>query len=92
MNTTAQAGAATTAPAAGRRATRTGYLLAAIQTSGSPVTTQQAEQLLAASPFSSHRNSARKSLRTLTRDGLLTATDTNGRRTYRLNQQRSAAA
>jgi hypothetical protein len=72
--------------------TRTGYLLAALQAQPGPVTTADAEQLLATSPFSCHRNSARKSLRTLTRDGLLTARNENGRRTYRLNEQRSAAA
>jgi hypothetical protein len=72
--------------------TRTAYLYAALAAAPGPVTTHDAEQLLATSPFSCHRNSARKSLRTLTRDGLLTARDENGRRTYRLNEQRSAAA
>lgn len=72
--------------------TRTAYLYAAIQAETGPVTTHRAEQVLATSPFSSHRNSARKSLRTLVRDGLLVAHDENGRRTYSLNQQRSAAA
>lgn len=62
--------------------TRTGYLLAAIRAEAAPVTTHRAEQLLAASPFSHHRNSARKSLRTLTRTGHLIAHDEAGRRTY----------
>lgn len=60
--------------------TRSAWLLAALP--DRPVCTQDAERLLATSPFSCHRNSARKSLRTLTRAGLLTARDANGRRTY----------
>ncbi|MBP2583353.1 hypothetical protein J3A78_003831 [Streptomyces sp. PvR006] len=64
--------------------TRTGYLLAAIQTEAGPITTHRAEELLATSPFSHHRNSARKSLRTLTRTGQLIAHDDGGRRTYSL--------
>ncbi|MFE1903848.1 hypothetical protein ACFW96_09270 [Streptomyces gardneri] len=62
--------------------TRTGYLLAAIQDEPGPVTTHRAEEILAASPYSHHRNSARRSLRSLTRAGHLTATDDHGRRTY----------
>ncbi|MFF5977149.1 hypothetical protein ACFY7C_37255 [Streptomyces sp. NPDC012769] len=62
--------------------TRTGYLLAAIQDEQQPVTTHRAEEILAASPYSAHRNSARKSLRTLTRRGLLATTNHDGRRTY----------
>jgi hypothetical protein len=71
--------------------TRTTYLLAALQAQPGPVTTADAEQLLAASPFSCHRNSARKSLRSLVRTGELTAVDRAGRRTYTINPQRSAA-
>ncbi|MFF0426885.1 hypothetical protein ACFYUJ_21035 [Streptomyces sp. NPDC004520] len=62
--------------------TRTGYLLAALRTEPGPVTTHRAEEILAASPYSAHRNSARRSLRSLTRAGYLTAHDTAGRRTY----------
>lgn len=62
--------------------TRTAYLLAALRAEHAPVTTHRAEELLAASPYSAHRNSARKSLRSLTRRGLLVATDHAGRRTY----------
>lgn len=72
--------------------TRTAYLLAALQQTPGPVTTQQAERLLAASGFSCHRNSARKSLRTLVRTGDLTAVDTAGRRTYTATTTGSAAA
>lgn len=71
--------------------TRTNYLLTALQAQPGPVTTADAEQLLATSPFSCHRNSARKSLRSLVRTGALTATDDNGRRTYTFNAHRSAA-
>lgn len=71
--------------------TRTGYLLAAIHALGTPVKTQHAEQLLAASRFSSNRNSARKSLRTLTRTGDLLADGEGNNRVYRLNPLRSAA-
>ncbi|MGW1939012.1 hypothetical protein [Streptomyces goshikiensis] len=63
--------------------TRREWLLAAIQREPGPVTTHRAEELLAASPFSCHRNSARKSLRALARDGELVAVDDSGRRTYR---------
>lgn len=62
--------------------TRTGYLLAAIQAEPEPVTTHRAEEILSGSPYSAHRNSARKALRTLTRRGHLAAHDTAGRRTY----------
>ncbi|WP_406056291.1 hypothetical protein OG462_09245 [Streptomyces sp. NBC_01077] len=62
--------------------TRTSYLLAAIQTEPQPVTTHRAEEILSGSPYSHHRNSARRSLRSLTRAGHLTATDDHGRRTY----------
>ncbi|MFE9845833.1 hypothetical protein [Streptomyces goshikiensis] len=63
--------------------TRREWLLAAIQREPGPVTTHRAEQLLTDSPFSHHRNSARKSLRSLTRDGALVAVDASGRRAYR---------
>lgn len=45
-------------------------------------TTQRAEQALARSPYSCHRNTARKDLRALTARGVLTATDRDGRRYY----------
>ncbi|MFJ4009422.1 hypothetical protein [Streptomyces sp. NPDC090026] len=62
--------------------TRTAYLLAAIRDHHGPITTKQAQQILATSPFSSHRNSARKALRTLTRTGHLTTDDSTSHRTY----------
>lgn len=60
--------------------TRRGWLLAALP--AGPVSTHDAERLLATSPFSCHRNSARKALRSLVRDGSLVARDEAGRRTY----------
>ncbi|MFD9763230.1 hypothetical protein ACFWXI_06760 [[Kitasatospora] papulosa] len=45
-------------------------------------TTQRAEHALAASPFSCHRNTARKDLRALVARGVLVAADRNGRRIY----------
>ena len=60
------------------------YLYAAIREDGRPVTTARAEQLLDGSPWpTTGRNTARKDLRGLAAAGLLTASDTNGRRTYR---------
>lgn len=65
--------------------TRRGYLTAALQYAPGPVTTQGAERLLAASPFSCHRNTARKDLRALVARGVLVAEDINGRRVYVLS-------
>lgn len=59
------------------------YLLGAIRAAGQPVRTADAERILAASPLSCHRNTARKRLRGLTRAGLLTVTtDEAGRYVY----------
>ncbi|MER7815589.1 hypothetical protein [Streptomyces sp. NPDC096153] len=70
--------------------TRTDWLYAELP--DKPVTTHDAEQLLAASPFSCHRNSARRSLRTLTRAGLLVCKkDAAGRRKYTRKNPRSVA-
>ncbi|WP_328962927.1 hypothetical protein [Streptomyces virginiae] len=63
--------------------TRREWLLAALQQTDHPVTTHEAEQLLAGSPWpSSGRNTARKDLRGLARRGLLAAVDAAGRRAY----------
>lgn len=62
--------------------TRRGWLLAAIQDTNGQWTTQRAELALAASPFSCHRNTARKDLRALSRLGALAAVDADGRRIY----------
>ncbi|MGW2582981.1 hypothetical protein ACWCYZ_16870 [Streptomyces virginiae] len=63
--------------------TRREWLLAALQQTDHPVTTHEAEQLLAQSPWpSSGRNTARKDLRGLARRGLLAAVDADGRRAY----------
>ncbi|WP_326779667.1 hypothetical protein OG481_01900 [Streptomyces longwoodensis] len=63
--------------------TRRAYLLAAIQADGQPVTTCRAEQLLDGSPLTpTGRNTVRKALRGLARDGLLIAQDLGGRRIY----------
>lgn len=63
--------------------TRTAWLLAAIQREGGTWTTQRAELLLADCPVSCHRNSARRSLRSLVRSGHLAPVDgADGRRTY----------
>lgn len=62
---------------------RCAWLLAAVQAEPGPVTTRRAEQLLATTSWSCHRNTARKSLRTLHRRGLLRrATGIDGRCTY----------
>lgn len=59
------------------------FLLDAIRAAGSPVRTSDAERMLSDSSWSCHRNTARKRLRGLTRDGFLTvATDDRGRRVY----------
>lgn len=72
--------------------TRREWLLAAIAAEPGPVTTHRAEEILAASPFSHHRNSARKSLRSLVADGALVPVDLDGRRAYeRAVSERSAA-
>jgi hypothetical protein len=64
--------------------TRRQYLLDAIKADGRPVTSHRAAHLLAASPWATAgRNTARKDLRGLARNGHLTAVDINGRRTYR---------
>ncbi|MFF0143595.1 hypothetical protein ACFYRN_45410 [Streptomyces sp. NPDC005227] len=63
--------------------TRRGFLLAAVQEHGRPVSTALAEQLLAASPWpTARRNTTRKTLRGLAREGRLTAVDVDGRRLY----------
>ncbi|MFC8862698.1 hypothetical protein [[Kitasatospora] papulosa] len=55
-------------------------------------TTHRAEHALAASPFSCHRNTARKDLRALAARGVLVAVDIDGRRTYLpATTERSAA-
>lgn len=65
--------------------TTRGYLLDAIRAAGRPVRTGDAERILAASPCSSHRNTARKALRGLARTGFLTPdVDEDGRRVYAL--------
>lgn len=63
--------------------TRRGFLLAAVEEHGRPVSTSLAEQLLAGSPWpTARRNTARKTLRGLAREGHLTAVDIDGRRLY----------
>ncbi|MFB7461224.1 hypothetical protein [Streptomyces sp. NPDC056188] len=70
--------------------TRRGYLLDAIRAAGQPVTTAQAEQLMAGSPWpTAGRNTVRKDLRGLARAGLLTAAKAKGRRFYDLNDTRT---
>lgn len=71
--------------------TRRGWLLGAIQATTGQWTTQRAEHALAGSPFSCHRNTARKDLRALSRLGVLSATDTGGRRTYIPTSQNGGA-
>ena len=66
--------------------TRREYLLAAVTEYGGEVTTQVAEELMADSPWpTAGRNTHRKDLRGLARDGRLTAQDRaqDGRRVYR---------
>lgn len=64
--------------------TRRGYLLAAIQADGRPLTTRHAVSILARSPWpTSGRNTVRKDLRSLAVRGELTAViDDHGRRIY----------
>lgn len=62
--------------------TRRAWLLVAIQGEPGPISTGRAEQLLATTPWSCHRNTARKDLRALAARGALRPVDTNGRRTY----------
>lgn len=62
--------------------TRRSELLAAITAHGRPVTTQLAAQLLTNAWPTYGRNTARKDLRGLTRNGLLAAADVDGRRVY----------
>jgi hypothetical protein len=65
--------------------TRRGYLLAAIEGHGRPVTTQLAEQLLAGSAWPTYgRRTACKDLRALARNGHLTAAEVDGRHVYSL--------
>ncbi|MFI8535441.1 hypothetical protein ACIGMX_34990 [Streptomyces aquilus] len=63
------------------------FLLAAIQAEGGSVTTHRAECLMASSPWpTTGRNTARKRLRTLSREGhLIAGTDATGRRVYSLS-------
>ncbi|MFH8797087.1 hypothetical protein [Streptomyces sp. NPDC017941] len=62
--------------------TRRAWLLVAIQGEPGPISTGRAEQLLAATGWSCHRNTARKDLRSLAARGLLRPVDADGRRTY----------
>jgi Fe2+ or Zn2+ uptake regulation protein len=66
--------------------TRREYLYAAVQQHGRPVTTGLAEQLLAGSPWpTARRNTTRKTLRGLAKQGLLAiGQDPEGRTTYHL--------
>jgi hypothetical protein len=65
---------------------RRAHLLAELRDYGRPVTTQLAAQLMTDSTWpTTGRNTVRKDLRELTRNGLLTAADVDGRRTYSLN-------
>jgi hypothetical protein len=62
---------------------RRAYLLAAIKQQGRPVTTQLAAQLMTDSTWpTAGRNTIRKDLGALTRDGHLTAVDVDLRRIY----------
>lgn len=73
--------------------TRRGYLLAAIQADGRPLTTRHAISLLARSPWpTAGRNTVRKDLRHLAGRGELAAViDDAGRRIYHLIATREAA-
>ncbi|MFD5058219.1 hypothetical protein [Streptomyces sp. NPDC058394] len=73
--------------------TRRTWLATAVTAEPTPITTQRAAQLPAASPWpTSGRNTARKDLRALTARGVLAAVDDiNGRRVY-LPTDGSAAA
>lgn len=63
--------------------TRRGWLLDAIRAAGVPVTTHQAELMLAESPWpTSGRNTARKDLRALARHGHLVPAVTEPRTVY----------
>ncbi|MET7321472.1 hypothetical protein [Streptomyces sp. NPDC005549] len=66
--------------------TRREYLYAAVREHGRPVTTGLAEQLMADSPWpTARRNTTRKDLRGLAKNGLLTAVTTaDNRTTYHL--------
>ncbi|WP_432164916.1 hypothetical protein [Streptomyces sp. bgisy031] len=65
--------------------TRRGYLYAALVADGRPTTVAGATALMDDSVWgTAGRNTTRKDLRGLTRAGLLSATDVNGRRTYAL--------
>lgn len=64
------------------------HLLAAIRAHGRPVTTQLAAQLMNDSSWpTSGRNTTRKDLRALARNGHLQAVDINSRRLYHLATQ-----
>ncbi|WP_069630834.1 hypothetical protein [Streptomyces niveus] len=71
--------------------TRRGYLAAAIRADGRPVTTEHAVQLLDGSPYAAGRNTVRKQLGGLAKDGALTSTDINGRRVYVPNTPEGSA-
>ncbi|MER6235902.1 hypothetical protein ABT185_07475 [Streptomyces clavifer] len=62
--------------------TRRAWLAQTITATPGEWTTHRAEEALAGSPFSCHRNTARKDLRALTARGVLTAADRDGRRYY----------
>jgi hypothetical protein len=65
--------------------TRRAYLLAAVKEYGRPVTTQLAEELMADSPWpTAGRNTLRKTLRGLARQGDLVPVDTDQGRIYHL--------
>lgn len=63
--------------------TRREWLLAALQQTGYSVTTHEATQLYAASPWpTTGRNTARKDLGALAARGALVPVDSDGRRSY----------
>lgn len=72
--------------------TRREWLETRIAESEGPYTTHWAEDELAASPFSHHRNSARKTLRSIARDGALVPVEVEGRTAYVRPETERAAA
>lgn len=80
------------APTNSQPGTRRAYLLAAITAHGRPVTTQLAEQLMTDSPWpTAGRNTVRKDLRGLARNGCLLAVDVDRGRVYHPTAQPAAA-